>query len=229
GEPPFKRADLPGLMYEHMTVNPIPPAEKCHEIPAPINQAILKALAKAPADRFQTADEFLAALDLFAGFDSGVAQLPGIIGDHKPVSEEVIATQPVPIVQPQPVADFAVEPGSQHLPAAPRQVATVSVGSASAVSASGAVAVAGSRLAIPPVPEIPDRSERMFSTASVSALESVSEQGSVRASITGKASAVSTGNADLKPIAPRVGMALYIAGLLIYIWFVIVAFGDQYF
>ena len=200
GEPPFRRADLPGLMYEHMTVAPVSPGEKRHEIPEPISQAILKALAKAPADRFQTAAEFLAEIEAVAVFDSGSVLTDRSAADHRQVVEEVMATQPVAGVESQPVvvvqdvspaADFATAaPASLAEPVSAKASATAT--QASAVSAHGAVAVAG-------------RSVAISSSAPGQPAEAVA------------------------PVAPRVGMALYVAGLLIYIGVVIAVFGEQYF
>ena len=159
GEPPFRRADLPGLMYEHMTVAPIPPTEKRHEISGSISAAIMKALAKAPIDRFQTAAEFLAAINGNSGFDS--VDLSGILSSPalKPVYEEVVATQPVAGVQPRKTdtdshvdADF-VTSKLVPLPEAIGSRAEAAAGIASAVSPRGVVAVAQSPL-IPVAPGI---------------------------------------------------------------------------
>ncbi|NLF98126.1 MAG: serine/threonine protein kinase [Candidatus Riflebacteria bacterium] len=150
GEPPFRRADLPGLMYEHMTVAPTPPDAKRSEISSSISAAIMKALAKSPIDRFQTASEFLAAINGDSGFDSVNLSIVSTPSAVKPEYDEVVATQPVAGVQPRKTdtditanenADF-VTSNPVPLPEAIAVRVEAAVGRASAVSASGVVAVA---------------------------------------------------------------------------------------
>ena len=238
GEPPFKRADLPGLMYEHMTVAPTPPAEKRNEIPEALSRAIMRALAKAPADRFQTAAEFLAEIEAVTVVDSGsIATGRSGVEQHAD-HEEVMATQPVAGVKPQSAADSynglsaddyaTVEPGSHFPPAAQVPAASASGGSASAVSARGAVAVAGNRRATASMPGATAGSVKILSTASDSVLEAVSEKGRVSASTEGGAALVSAANAYFVPVAPKLGMFLYVAGLLIYLVLLVTVFAESY-
>jgi serine/threonine protein kinase len=97
GTPPFKRSDLPGLMYEHMTVSPKPPAEIRAEIPAEIERAILKALAKTPQDRFQNAAQFLQALGHSTGSISSSMRNSQQPGGYQAPRDDVFATQPIAI------------------------------------------------------------------------------------------------------------------------------------
>jgi serine/threonine protein kinase len=150
GEPPFRRADLPGLMYEHMTVAPTPPVEKRREIPDSLSAAIVKALAKAPIDRFQTAAEFLAAISGDSGFDSVNLSIASTPPAATPDYDDVVATQPVAGVQPRktelaPAVNADADFVTSHpvpLPEAIGARAEAGVGMASAVSAHGVVAVA---------------------------------------------------------------------------------------
>lgn len=239
GEPPFKRADLPGLMYEHMTVAPTPPSEKRSEIPEELSRAIMKALAKAPADRFQTAAEFLAEIEAVAVVDSGSTTTGRSVVEQSAHPEEVMATQPLTGVKPPPAADSydglsaddyaTVEPGGHFPPVAQIPAASASGGSAAAVSARGAVAVAGNRLTTAAIPGAPERSINILSTASGAVVEAVSEKGSVSVSTKGVAAALSVENADFAPVAPKLGMLLYIAGFLIYLMTLIVVFSASYF
>lgn len=96
GAPPFKRSDLPGLMYEHMTVSPEPPTQIRPEIPAEIERAILKALAKSAQDRFQNAADFLQALGQSAGSISTSPRIIERISGHSSSRDDVLATQPIP-------------------------------------------------------------------------------------------------------------------------------------
>ncbi len=66
GRPPFDATGA-GAAYSiiaaHLHQTPQSPAELNPQLPADLASAVLKALAKNPADRFQTADQFLAALE----------------------------------------------------------------------------------------------------------------------------------------------------------------------
>jgi serine/threonine-protein kinase len=86
GARPFERSDLPGLIYEHINVIPQPPINKRGDLPAAINSAIVKALEKNPDDRFQSAGEFIMALENKVKATDITPQ----------VKSEVEATQPVP-------------------------------------------------------------------------------------------------------------------------------------
>jgi serine/threonine-protein kinase len=63
GTKPFEADSTFLLMQAHVQMRPQPPIERNATIPQYINDAILKAIAKKPGDRFQSAAEFLAALD----------------------------------------------------------------------------------------------------------------------------------------------------------------------
>ena len=61
-EPPFTGPSAKAIMLRH-SMDPVPSMRTVHaEIPPVIEQAIMKALAKTPADRFFTADQFVEAL-----------------------------------------------------------------------------------------------------------------------------------------------------------------------
>jgi len=62
GHPPFLGATPQEVLARH-TLDPVPPLRTARAtVPKPVEQAIETALAKAPADRFATAAEFVAAL-----------------------------------------------------------------------------------------------------------------------------------------------------------------------
>ena len=50
------------LLNAHVNDLPDPPTVHCRDIPGPVVDAVLRALAKEPEDRFQSADEFIRAL-----------------------------------------------------------------------------------------------------------------------------------------------------------------------
>lgn len=63
GKLPFDADSDYGIMAAHIHQAPAPPVEVKPNVPAPLSRAILKALEKDPANRFQTAHEFRAALE----------------------------------------------------------------------------------------------------------------------------------------------------------------------
>ncbi len=63
GQRPFQADSDFAVMVAHVETLPKPPIELQPDLSAELNQTILKALAKDPADRFQTADAFREALN----------------------------------------------------------------------------------------------------------------------------------------------------------------------
>jgi len=61
-EKPFPGKEMTTIMHRVVNVEPLSPTELNCRIPAALNQCVVKALAKNPAERFQTAEEFLAAI-----------------------------------------------------------------------------------------------------------------------------------------------------------------------
>jgi serine/threonine protein kinase len=62
GRPPFEGDTPYAVVYKHIN-DPIPPPRQfAPELPEPLARVVLKATAKAPEDRYQTADEFVAAI-----------------------------------------------------------------------------------------------------------------------------------------------------------------------
>jgi serine/threonine-protein kinase len=62
GEPPFRGSNRFALMYQRSKGDPKPPAEVRPEVPEPLSRAILRAMARRPADRFPTAAALAEAL-----------------------------------------------------------------------------------------------------------------------------------------------------------------------
>ena len=73
GRRPFEGANEYEIMRGHLETMPVPPEQLAVSIPPPVSHAILRALAKNPAERFQTAQEFSLAL----GLRDKVAPPPG--------------------------------------------------------------------------------------------------------------------------------------------------------
>jgi len=84
------------IMLGHMERVPVPPHQVAPQIPIPISDAVMRALAKDPAQRFTSADEFLHALQL----------------DHS--ARERAAAVPLPLTKP-------VGTASQHSAGSPPQ------------------------------------------------------------------------------------------------------------
>jgi len=62
GRVPFPGASEYEIMKGHLEGTPVPPGQLVPKIPPEVSHAILRALAKDPAGRFQTAEEFRSAL-----------------------------------------------------------------------------------------------------------------------------------------------------------------------
>ncbi len=60
GRPPFSGDSPVAIAYQHVRENPIPPSQVDPEIPRWADAIVLKAMAKAPADRYQNAAEMRA-------------------------------------------------------------------------------------------------------------------------------------------------------------------------
>ena len=84
GEKPFAAPSGEVVIARRLTVPPAPPSLLRPDLPAALDAAVLKALALAPADRFQTATEFGEALAPH-DVDSRVAVQPSGVG--RPISE----------------------------------------------------------------------------------------------------------------------------------------------
>jgi uncharacterized protein YraI len=67
GRVPFEADSTPALLYKHVYDPPAPLRTYAPELPAQVEAALAKALAKDPADRYRTAGEFAGALQVAAG------------------------------------------------------------------------------------------------------------------------------------------------------------------
>ena len=75
GEPPFSGPTVQSIVAKVMTERPVAPHALRDTVPAPVESAVLKALAKLPADRFATSVDFATALEMPA--PSGMAAAAG--------------------------------------------------------------------------------------------------------------------------------------------------------
>lgn len=88
GCPPFQAGDVPAIALKHVRETPRPPSQLRPGLPVAWDTLILKALAKDPRDRFQTAD----------AMESAIIALPGIArADTEPApSAEPVSTSRCP-------------------------------------------------------------------------------------------------------------------------------------
>ena len=63
GQAPFAAPTPNAVLYAHVNKPPTPPSQLNTAIPKPVEQVVLRALAKRPEDRFQSVAEFAAALE----------------------------------------------------------------------------------------------------------------------------------------------------------------------
>jgi serine/threonine-protein kinase len=66
GRPPFVRDSELGVVYAHLEEPPPRVSSLCQELPAQVDQVFARALAKDPAERFESCLEFVQALELAA-------------------------------------------------------------------------------------------------------------------------------------------------------------------
>jgi serine/threonine-protein kinase len=62
GRPPFTGDSPVAIAYQHVRVNPVPPSQADPEVPRWADAIVLKAMAKNPADRYQTAADMRAGI-----------------------------------------------------------------------------------------------------------------------------------------------------------------------
>jgi serine/threonine protein kinase len=89
------------ILVGHMHQQPVPPHEVAPLVPIFVSIAVMRALAKDPAKRFQSAEEFLAALQLSPTGDiPKAATLPAIMEDSLSAAAATLATAPFTSLHP---------------------------------------------------------------------------------------------------------------------------------
>ncbi len=78
GRPPFTGATPQQVLAAHVTEAPDPVSKRRPGIPPLLEQAVMRCLAKRPADRWQTADELLAQLEQAATPTGGITPTRGV-------------------------------------------------------------------------------------------------------------------------------------------------------
>jgi serine/threonine-protein kinase len=124
GHPPFQATSDYSIMAAHVKEAPKPPSELKADLPAGLNEIILMAIAKDPAQRFQTADAFGNALNSVAMSIS--ASQAAVKSRSEAATMDTIALTQFPVtvaslpVQPQ-AAKVASVPATPSIPIPPPQ------------------------------------------------------------------------------------------------------------
>jgi serine/threonine-protein kinase len=92
GKVPFDSPSQFDVMLAHVSQTPMPPRHHKEDLPAAFDAIVLRAMAKDPAQRYQSAEEFDDAL---AAFEDG-----------EPAPEAVVAPEPKPAPAPPPAAEM---------------------------------------------------------------------------------------------------------------------------
>jgi len=134
GHVPFESDSDYQVMTDHVNTPPPPPTQFYPYIPAGVVNAVLKALAKSPNDRFQTTEEFGAALEnpdsfVWAGpAAAGVAVAPvvgaGVVA--RPTMAPTVAYGAAPV--PQPPAAAIPQPAPKPGGLKPLHLALIAAG-----------------------------------------------------------------------------------------------------
>jgi len=119
GQRPFQASSDYSIMAAHVKETPKPPVELQPSLPAALNEIILIAIAKDPAQRFQTADAFRNALSA-VGIAPAIALAPAINPSDAATLESILPPAP-----PQPAMTTA--PRTPTPLPAPAQVAKAPV------------------------------------------------------------------------------------------------------
>ena len=110
GRPPFDSSDgnMVTTMYGHLEKAPVPPREINPSVPAAIEEVILKALQKRPADRFPTIEAMTHALQSALGIPADPTTPRAV--DVLPATVEVAAMATPPVSRPPQTASTLASP-----------------------------------------------------------------------------------------------------------------------
>ncbi len=99
GRPPFEGDSAIAVAYQHVREDPHPPSAYMPGVPAEIDAIVLGALAKKPAERYQSADDMRRALLAFLAGEDSTALVPSFenTADLAPVADPVAGTVAGPV------------------------------------------------------------------------------------------------------------------------------------
>jgi len=133
GQAPFDGDTLYTLMMQHMEGNVKPPHERVPELhlPAELSQVILKAIDKSREQRFQTAEEFIAAMDQLGTLSRGPWE-DAVVESGAAPSEQIVRAPITNVRTPAPVPASTTAPrvspaptGNKTMPVAKVRTGTV--------------------------------------------------------------------------------------------------------
>jgi len=101
GRPPFTGESPVSIAYQHVSEQAVPPSQLDPAVTPAIDAIVLKALAKAPADRYQTAAEMRADIERAIAGMPVTAPVP-IIGSETAVLSPLVPATAATAVPPQP-------------------------------------------------------------------------------------------------------------------------------
>src|SRR3954454_12912311 len=113
GAPPFSGDTAVAVAYQHVREDPVPPSRVESDVTAPIDAIVLKAMAKNPANRYQT------AADMRADIERALA--------GRPVEATPVLAQDNPVLAPSPATTVLLR---QQQPRAGRAAAYIGLAAA---------------------------------------------------------------------------------------------------
>jgi serine/threonine-protein kinase len=132
GERPFRADSDFGVMVAHLKEMPRPPIELQPGLGPELNAVILKSIAKSPADRFQSAAEFGAALNTLQPAGQPAVVAPStVIGNAAAAPTQIIGQRPV--VAAAAAAATPLRPETMSIPTGSGRVTPPSVPAAAVV------------------------------------------------------------------------------------------------
>jgi len=81
GEPPFSGDSARAIVAQHLSEPPLPLRARRPDAPGPVEQALARALAKDPADRFASVAEFMTALE-----ETQPGAVPSLVGKTRSIA-----------------------------------------------------------------------------------------------------------------------------------------------
>jgi serine/threonine-protein kinase len=97
-KPPFTGDSAVAIAYQHVSENPVAPSLINDEVPALFDAVVMKSLAKNPDDRYHTAAEMRADLELLLQRVTPRYAQGSTISDTQPIAQDEDATKRIPTV-----------------------------------------------------------------------------------------------------------------------------------
>ena len=129
GTLPFESKGQFEIMLAHVNATPKHPSDLNPQVPREVGDVVLKAMAKEPEQRFQTAAEFQATIERVRGNRKESQAAPAIAHNGNGTHGSAVATAPAAVETPQALAPASV-PGqvsaaAEVMPAGPRETESI--------------------------------------------------------------------------------------------------------